>query len=205
MDQPRVHPAPAPPATAPSAPARPAPPGAAAVAVGPLDLLERAEDAAAVQTRALGPVPGDRSLVFARHVRYPGFRAFGAFAPLPGQPLVGFAYGAECERGQWWFDQIRMAIVAAGHGALLDGAYAVTELHVLPAYQGRGLGLALLRRLLDGLEHPHVVLSTYDAESRARALYRGLGFSDLVTGFRFPVQAQPYALMAAPLPLPVRP
>jgi ribosomal protein S18 acetylase RimI-like enzyme len=171
------------------------------VAIDTLDLLDRAAEAASVQTAALGPVPGDRSVVFARHVCYPGYRAFGAYT---GDELVGFAYGAECRRGQWWFDQIRPALVEAGYGERILRAYAVTELHVLPDYQGRGIGLRLLSTLLDGLPYPEVVLSTYDTESKARALYRGLGFADVVTGFRFPVQAQPYALMAAPLPLPVR-
>jgi ribosomal protein S18 acetylase RimI-like enzyme len=168
------------------------------VLIGALDLVERAVEAANVQAAALGPVAADRSLVFARHAGYPGFRAFGAFA---GSALVGFAYGVECRRGQWWYDQIGPALTSAGHGGALVNAYAVTELHVLPDFQGRGLGLELLTRLLDGVPHPRVVLSTYDADSRARALYRGVGFADLVTDFRFPVQDQPYALMAANLPL----
>lgn len=174
----------------------------ARVEIAPLDLLDRAAEAAAVQTAALGPVPGDRSVVFARHVCYPGYRAFGAYT---GDELVGFAYGAECRRGQWWFDQIRPALVQAGYGERLLGAYAVTELHVLPDYQGHGIGFRLMGTLLAGLPYREVVLSTYDTESRARALYRALGFADLVTGFRFPVQAQPYALMVAALPLRILP
>lgn len=168
------------------------------VLIGELDLVRRAAEAAEVQSAALGPLAADRSLVFARHAAYPGFRAFGAF---DDDTLVGFAYGVACRRGQWWFDQIGPALASAGHARVLVDAYAVTELHVLPAYQGRGLGLELLTRLLDRVPHPRVVLSTYDADSRARALYRGVGFADLVTDFRFPVQDQPYALMAANLPL----
>lgn len=168
------------------------------VEIAELDLVARAADAAQVQADALGPVAADRSLVFVRHASYPGFRAFGAY---DGEALAGFAYGVACRRGQWWFDQIQPGLLRAGHGGVLVDAYAVTELHVLPGYQGLGLGLGLLTRLLDGVPHPKVVLSTYDSDSRARALYRGVGFVDLVTDFRFPVQDQPYALMAADLPL----
>lgn len=168
------------------------------VEISELDLVERAARAAQIQADALGPVAADRSLVFVRHAGYPGFRALGAY---DGETLVGFAYGVACRRGQWWFDQIQPALHRAGHGGVLADAYAVTELHVLPDYQGLGLGLGLLTRLLDGVPHPQVVLSTYDSDSRARALYRGVGFADLVTDFRFPVQDQPYALMAADLPL----
>ena len=45
------------------------------------------------------------------------------------------------------------------------------------------------------------MLSTADAESRARQLYRGVGFTDLLTGFRFAGGEPPYAVMGAKLPL----
>jgi ribosomal protein S18 acetylase RimI-like enzyme len=168
------------------------------VAIRRFDLVSRVDDAVAVQDAALGPVAPDRASVFRRHASYRGFRAFGAFDE---NRLVGFGYGTVCETGQWWYDQIRPPLVRAGHGRWLDDAYAVTELHVLPEYQGRGIGRELLTRLLHGLPHRSALLSTYDIDSRARTLYRHLGFVDLVTGFRFPMQEQPYALMGAWLPL----
>jgi GNAT superfamily N-acetyltransferase len=183
----------------------------AGVRIAAFDLVSRVDDAVAIQAAALGPVGPDRASIFTRHATYPDFRAFGAFDSATATAvrnvqldarLVGFGYGTACLPGQWWHDQIRPALVRAGHGRWLDGAFAVTELHVLPEYQGRGIGRDLLTRLLDGLPHRVAVLSTYDTESRARSLYRHLGFVDLVTGFRFPMQEQPYALMAAPLPLP---
>lgn len=170
-----------------------------AVTIGSLDLVGRVDEAVAVQAAALGPVGPDRASIFLRHATYRDFRAFGAF-DSSGR-LVGFAYGTACLPGQWWHDQIRPALVQAGHRRWLDNAYAVTEVHVLPGWQGRGIGRALLTRLLAGLPYASAVLSTYDIDSRARTLYRHLGFVDLVTGFRFPTQDQPYALMAAPLPL----
>jgi len=171
------------------------------VAIARFDLVGRVEEAVAVQAAALGPVGPDRARVFARHATYRGFRAFGA---IHEDRLVGFGYGTASERGHWWHDQIRPALVQAGQEQWLDGAYAVTELHVLPEYQGRGIGRELLTRLVDGVPHPCALLSTYDTESRARALYRHLGFIDLVTGFLFPMQVQEYALMGARLPLAKR-
>jgi len=168
------------------------------VGVREFDLVERGDAAVRVQSLALDPVPPDRALVYARHATYPEFRAFGAF---DGDRLAGFGYGTQTLPGQWWHDQIRPALEAAGHGHWLDDAYAVTELHVLPEYQGRGIGHALLTRLLSAAPHPRAVLSTYDAESRARALYRRVGFVDLVTGYQFLGQPQTYALMGATLPL----
>jgi GNAT superfamily N-acetyltransferase len=119
--------------------------------------------------------------------------------------LVGYTYGTDCVEGQWWFDQVRRALIAAGHPQWVDDAHAVTELHVLPGYQGRGVGYGLLTRLLAVTDRPIALLSTYDLVSAARRLYRGVGFRDLVTGFRFGVTPQPFALMGAHLPLPVGP
>ncbi len=45
------------------------------------------------------------------------------------------------------------------------------------------------------------MLSTADAPTRARRLYRGVGFTDLLTDFRFSGGEPPYAVMGATLPL----
>jgi ribosomal protein S18 acetylase RimI-like enzyme len=45
------------------------------------------------------------------------------------------------------------------------------------------------------------VLSTRDAPTPARRLYRSLGFGDLLTDFVFPGGGPPYAVMGAVLPL----
>lgn len=171
------------------------------ITIAPLDLRAFAVEAAAIQSAALGPVSPDRVAVYARHTAHPDFRAFGAFDDTA---LIGFVYGAACRPGQWWFDQISPALHAAGYTPWIADTYAVTELHVRPEYHGHGLGLALLTRLLSGVAQPTALLSTYDGDTRARRLYAGLGFVDLITGFRFGTSPQGYALMAAPLPLPVR-
>jgi GNAT superfamily N-acetyltransferase len=52
----------------------------------------------------------------------------------------------------------------------------LADVYVLAAYRGRGLGLALVREIVDGGSGPDVrwLLHTADAQ----ALYRKLGFSD---------------------------
>jgi GNAT superfamily N-acetyltransferase len=168
------------------------------IVIEALDLLGRAAETGAVQEAALGPLPPDRFAVLSRHAGYPGFVAYGAFDT--GR-LVGYTYGTDCLEGQWWFDQVRRALIANGHRTWVDNAHAVTELHVLPGYQGRGIGYGLLTRLLASTDLPTALLSTYDLVSAARRLYRRVGFRDLVTGFRFGVTPQPFALMGAHLPL----
>ena len=66
---------------------------------------------------------------------------------------------------------------------------------------GRGIGSGLLRSLTSGRSEQTVVLSTRDSETVARRLYRGAGFTDLLTGFRFDGVEPPYAIMGAELPL----
>ena len=76
---------------------------------------------------------------------------------------------------------------------------------MLPAYQGAGIGRRLLLELTTGRPEHTAVLSTQDTESRARRLYRGVGFTDLLTGFRFSGAEPPYAVMGAALPLRATP
>jgi GNAT superfamily N-acetyltransferase len=87
--------------------------------------------------------------------------------------------------------------------AWLDDSLEIAELHVLPAFQGAGIGFSLLLSLSDGRPERTAVLSTADAPTRARRLYREVGFTDLLTGFRFSGTEPPYAVMGALLPLAV--
>ena len=90
----------------------------------------------------------------------------------------------------------------AAAGAWLDDSFEVAELHVTPDYQGRGVGADVLLRLTAGRPERTALLSTRDADTPARRLYRGTGFTDLLTAFHFfPSGEPPYAVMGAELPL----
>jgi ribosomal protein S18 acetylase RimI-like enzyme len=143
-----------------------------------------------------------RRAIMAGHARYPGFRALAGVRE--GQ-VAGFCYGFHGQRGQWWHDRVRDEL-AAVHGestaqAWLADPLEVAELHVLPDYQGQGIGTALLGTLSTGRAERTAVLSTPDTESPARRLYRTAGFTDLLTGFKFEGAEPPYAVMGAELPL----
>ncbi|WP_433798319.1 GNAT family N-acetyltransferase [Actinomycetospora sp. CA-084318] len=81
--------------------------------------------------------------------------------------------------------------------------FELTELHVRTDVQGRGLGEALLRRLLDRADAGHVLLSTPEAPvpTRAWLLYRRCGFRDLLRHHRFSSDPRPFAVLGRPLPL----
>lgn len=136
--------------------------------------------------------------IMAGHTVNPGFRALTA--TVDGT-LAGFCYGFHGTPGQWWHDRVRFALGQPGAGEWLADCLEVAELHVLPEYQGRGIGSRLLRDLTTGRSERTAVLSTRDSETVARRMYRGYGFTDLLTGFLFDGMMPAYAVMGAELPL----
>ncbi len=130
----------------------------------------------------------------------------GRTAAGPAPLIVGFAYGFHGGGGQWWHDLVSRAVASVLGGRAADDWFGdsleIAEVHVLPSHQGRGTGLAMMLGLTAGRPEPVAVLSTMDSDTKARRLYRGLGFTDLLTDFTFPGTEMPYAIMGAPLPLP---
>ncbi|MFG3284378.1 GNAT family N-acetyltransferase [Streptomyces sp. NPDC048111] len=172
------------------------------VTVGPLDLAARVDEALAVQAVAFGlgaDEVGVRRHIVLRHLTHPGARALGATAP-DGR-LVGFVYGMPNDRAHWWSTVVEPYLRNKGTDHWLDDSFVITELHVHPAFQGRGVGRALITTITDTAAEPRSILSAIDTESPARALYRGLGYVDLACQVHFPSAARPYAVMGAPLPL----
>lgn len=171
-------------------------------AIGPLDLVTRVDDALAVQARAFGLTEDEirvRRHIVLRHLATPGARALGA--TTADGALVGFVYGLPCDRRQWWSTVVEPYLRRTGNDDWLDDSFTITELHVLPAHQGRGIGRALITALTDQAAQPRSLLSAIDTDSPARALYHALGYRDLARRVRFPSATWPYAVMGAELPL----
>jgi ribosomal protein S18 acetylase RimI-like enzyme len=181
----------------------------------PAEFRSAIERLVAVYAAAMRPPPrmlAGREAILERHAASPGFRALTALgtAPAPtgsqlgGLVIAGFTYGFHGQPGQWWHDTVAGALATRyppSATTWLTDSFEVAELHVLPAFQGAGIGRRLLLRLTAGRPERTAVLSTQDAESRARRLYRSVGFTDLLTGFRFSGGDPPYAVMGAALPL----
>jgi GNAT superfamily N-acetyltransferase len=200
--------------------------------LGAGEFLANLDACTSVYAAAMDPpeyqLPG-RHTIMERHAGYAAFRAVAAIRPAAGSPtgpgpaihppsgngraadgqplpLVGFAYGFHGENGQWWHDLVSHAVTGRlGRRAAddwLGDSLEIAEVHVLPGYQGQGTGLAMMLRLAASRPERTAVLSTMDADTRARRLYRGLGFTDLIANFAFAGTDAPYAIMGAPLPLP---
>jgi ribosomal protein S18 acetylase RimI-like enzyme len=175
----------------------------------------------AVYAAAMRPdpdqLPGRRSIM-EQHAGYRGFRALAVTADgapaergLRRSParIIAFSYGFCGADGQWWHDVVKAALTArsgaAAATAWLADSLEIAEVHVHPDFHRRGIGRSLVLGLAHGRLERTAVLSTQDAESPARRLYRGLGFTDLLTGYSFPGSTTPYAVMGAALPLQAAP
>ena len=180
--------------------------------LSPAEFIVRLDQLVAVYAAAMRPpaelLAGRRSIM-AGHAGNPGFRALAVIADGTGA-AVGFGYGFHGAAGQWWHDTVSRALAErrgdAAAATWVDDSFEVAELHVAPDHQGHGIGAGVLLRLTSGRPERTALLSTRDADTPARRLYRGTGFTDLLTAFRFfPGSEPPYAVMGAELPLRTRP
>ncbi|RII07993.1 Acetyltransferase (GNAT) family protein [Streptomyces sp. YIM 130001] len=173
-----------------------------AAAIEPLDLAAHVDEALAVQALAFGLSDDEvevRRQIVLRHIGCPGARALGA-TNSEGR-LVGFVYGMPNDRAHWWSTVVEPYLRGLDSDDWLDDSFVITELHVHPRHQNRGIGRALITTITDSADEPRSILSAIDTESPARGLYRSLGYDDLARQVIFPSAPRPYAVMGAPLPL----
>ncbi|MEU6356617.1 GNAT family N-acetyltransferase [Streptomyces sp. NPDC047072] len=171
------------------------------IVIGPLDLAARVDEALAVQAIAFGLAPDEvavRRQIVLRHMTHPGARALGA--TVAGR-LVGFVYGMPNNRTHWWSTVVEPYLRERHNDGWLDNSFVITELHVHPHHQNRGIGRTLITLITDGAAEPRSILSAIDTDSPARGLYHSLGYQDLARQVLFPSAPKPYAVMGAPLPL----
>jgi ribosomal protein S18 acetylase RimI-like enzyme len=136
----------------------------------------------------------------------------GAFPSEPevaAAPMLGVAYGYCGAPDQWWQQQVVAGLHRVGAdrtriAELMTSYFELTELHIHPRAQGRGLGEALARRLLADRGEAHVLLSTPEINgeaNRAWRLYRRLGFTDVIRGYHFAGDPRAFAILGRALPL----
>ncbi|WP_033340063.1 GNAT family N-acetyltransferase [Catenuloplanes japonicus] len=170
--------------------------------IAPLDLAAAAYAAADVMTAAFGLTPAEqlqRRDIFAEHARHPGLIARGAF---DGPHLAGFCYAFPAGDRSWWERQVHPRLASVGAASWLSPTtLELTELHVHPHHQHRGLGRALITAVCDASPATRVLLSVRVESAAARRLYTSLGFEELTTPFLFGGTPPFYLLMGAQQPL----
>jgi ribosomal protein S18 acetylase RimI-like enzyme len=162
-----------------------------------------------------------RASMWLEHTRRSGWKAVAAVerpgdeadvgddGDLTSAPLLGVAYGYCGAPDQWWQQQVVAGLNRVGADrsrieALMTSYFELTELHIHPRAQGRGLGEALIRRLLADRIEAHVLLSTPEIigeANRAWRLYRRLGFTDVIRGYHFAGDPRAFAILGRALPL----
>jgi ribosomal protein S18 acetylase RimI-like enzyme len=196
----------------------------------PSDMQRRLGDALAVYVDAMRYPRGtedQRASMWLEHTQRVGWKAVAAIevpeAPdraepdgptfsdleLASAPLLGVAYGYCGAPDQWWQQQVvaglhRVGADAARIAELMTSYFELTELHIHPRAQGRGLGEALARRLLADRAESRVLLSTPEINgeaNRAWRLYRRLGFADIIRGYHFAGDPRAFAILGRTLPL----
>ena len=144
-----------------------------------------------------------RAPMWLAHMIRAGWRCVGALDQ--DGALVGVCYGYRGAAGQWWHEQVRRGLTAVSTPTVVDewmhDYFELTELHVLPEAQGRGIGERLLRGLLDGVGSDRVLLSTPEGPSRAWRLYRRVGFQDVLRHYQFAGDPRPFAVLGRSLPI----
>ncbi len=191
--------------------------------LSPADMERRLTDALGVYVDAMRYPRGtedQRASMWLEHTRRTGWKAVAAVevadsadsaptADLSGARIVGVAYGYCGGPDQWWQQQVVAGLQRVGADRsriteLMTSYFELTELHISPRAQGRGLGEALTRRLLAGRQESHVLLSTPEINgesNRAWRLYRRLGFTDVIRGYHFAGDPRPFAILGRSLPL----
>ncbi len=190
----------------------------------PHDMRRRLGDALGVYVHAMHYPPGtenQRAAMWLEHTHRRGWKAVAAVetasrpgdtpsaAELSNAPLLGVAYGYCGAPDQWWQQQVVLGLQRGGFpgveiARLMSSYFELTELHIHPRAQGRGLGEALARRLLAGRAEANVLLSTpetNDEANRAWRLYRRLGFTDIIRGYHFAGDPRAFAVLGRRLPL----
>jgi ribosomal protein S18 acetylase RimI-like enzyme len=188
--------------------------------LSPSDMQRRLGDALAVYVDAMRYPRGtedQRASMWLEHTGRYGWKAVAAVdmtdtegpGDLASAPLLGIAYGYCGAPDQWWQQQVVAGLHRVGADStriteLMRSYFELTELHIAPQAQGRGLGEALARRLLADRLEAHVLLSTPEINgeaNRAWRLYRRLGFTDIIRGYHFAGDPRAFAILGRALPL----
>lgn len=167
----------------------------------------RLREALNLYVDAMNYPPGtaqQRAPMWAEHMARPGWRCVAALDE--DDRLVGICYGYHGASRQWWYEQVQKGLATVLPPDRLQlwlrDYFELTELHVRPEAQGRGLGEALLRALLvEPQPAARVLLSTPEGPSRAWRLYLRLGFEVLLRDYRFAGDPRKFAVLGRELPL----
>ncbi|MDK8791219.1 N-acetyltransferase [Corynebacterium sp. MSK039] len=177
--------------------------------------LRRLDELVALHLKAMGYPPEafrQRRSLWLSNANHPHFTSLVALlhSPAeepdpanPAQKIVGVCFGFQGSRGTWWYQQVSYGLLASGMPPedvteTLSSYTEISEIHVLPRFQGSGIGTRLLTEVLGILPTRDAMLSTPEVpgeNNHAWHLYRSLGFTDLLREHRFPGDPRPFGIL----------
>lgn len=176
------------------------------VELTPVQLRRRLDEALALYVAAMRYPVGtaqQRAPMWLSHIQREGWRCTAAIGE--SDELLGIGYGYVGAPGQWWHEQVRRGLTRYGTQSDVDywlrDYFELTELHVLPTAQARGIGERVLTTLLTTVSARKVLLSTPEGPTRAWRLYSRLGFRGLLRNYQFTGDPRPFAVLGRPLPV----
>lgn len=122
---------------------------------------------------------------------------FHGLVAVFNERVVGFTFGHHSQNGDWWHDEVAYR-VGVDHPALRD-AWVLTQLNVLKAYRGQGIGSQLHDLVIAQQPHTNLLLSTQTHNQRAQAFYKQRGWSVLHDGFAFAKGDDPFMILCKSL------
>lgn len=180
--------------------------------------LQRMDELIDLHLRAMdyGPASfAQRRILWTANSSRPGFTAAVALEHATatpatptdrGQRICGIAYGFPGQPTSWWYREVHRGLCTVGYSpadasAVLSDFDEISEVHVLPGFQGHGIGARMMADLLPRLGSSTAMLSTPEVPDEANAawgLYRSFGFRDLLRHFRFASDPRPFGILARP-------
>jgi ribosomal protein S18 acetylase RimI-like enzyme len=153
------------------------------------------------ETATQPPTPQDEAALIPTldlHAKREDFDLFGSREQASGR-LIGFVYGYRSAPGQYWYQRVTAPLSSEIRQRWFSDAFEIPVLGVLPEYQRRGIGSALLDQLLARRTESTAVLTALQDDRRAVEFYHRRGWSVLLSDFHFGAQTPPYLLLGREL------
>ncbi len=117
-----------------------------------------------------------------------------------GGECLGLVLATGAGAGDWWYDRVAEIFTPEQRDSWMPGpVFSVAELAVAPSARRRGIAVALMSHVVQGLSYPTALLGVDAVAVPAHRLYRSLGWQLITDQARFG-DSEPKWLMGLSLP-----
>ncbi|MFB4158473.1 GNAT family N-acetyltransferase [Geomicrobium sp. JSM 1781026] len=127
------------------------------------------------------------------HYEYEGFLGLQVIGPK--DELYGFVYGYTSKPGQYYHERLKSNLPSPVYEQWLSSCFELSELVVHPSARRKGVARYLLEHITTVVRHDTAILTTQEANKKARALYEQLGWQTISETFYPSSLLEPYVIM----------